>query len=519
MVKMPDYKKILQLHVRGYSKTDIAAAVQSCRATVRDVLAKAGDRISELAASDLDNEQLLAILYPEKNNDEAAYVMPDCEKIHSELARKGVNMSLLWTEYQIRCRQDGTRPYMYSQYCDTYRKWALKNKATMRIHHKPGDAMEVDWAGGTLKITDPVTGNTRDAYLFAGVLPCSCYTYAELTRDMTTENFLLCHSHAYAYFGGVPRLLIPDNLKAGVTKNTRFETIIPRSYSELADFYDTAIVPARVKAPKDKSHAEGGVKFATTWILAALRNEVFFSFEEAALKVSEKLEELNARKFEKRTGCRRTAFLEEEKEFLQPLPGSLYEPAVWTSATVPLDYNVTDGTNNYSVPYELIGEKVDIRTTRDMVEIYFNGRRVASHYRHMIKEKDPIMIKDHMPEKHRRYLEYNQDDFMAKAKAMGSYVEQTAAYFLGSGKEPEQGFKFCVSLISLGERYGAECLDRACRECLESNGRPQLRVISSLVKNTRLSDCTVKNVDDAGYLKGKGLTRGAAHFIKGGNET
>ena len=172
----------------------------------------------------------------------------------------------------------------------------------MRIHHKPGDAMEVDWAGGTLPIKDPVTGETVPAYLFVGVLPCSCYVYAELCSDMKSENWLLCHVHAYEYFGGVPRLTIPDNLRTGVLKNTRLDTVLNRSYSELADHYGTAIVPARVRRPQDKSHAEGSVSYASTWILAALRNETFFSLADAKEAVAEKLEELNGYAFKKRKG-------------------------------------------------------------------------------------------------------------------------------------------------------------------------------------------------------------------------
>lgn len=214
-------------------------------------------------------------------------------------------MSLLHAEYKVACVNTGRVPYQYTQFCDIYRNWAKKSKAKMRIHHKPGDAMEVDWAGGTLPITDSVTGEANPAYLFVAVLPCSCYAYVELCDDMKTESWLLCHVHAYEYFGGVPRLLIPDNLKTGVTKNTRLDTILNRSYIELADHYQAAIVPTRVKAPKDKSHAEGTVSYASTWILAALRNETFFTLVDAKEAVAEKLEELNEYPLKKREGNRR----------------------------------------------------------------------------------------------------------------------------------------------------------------------------------------------------------------------
>ena len=204
---------------------------------------------------------------------------------------------------------------MSTQFNDNYRKWARITKATMRIQHKPGDEMEADWASATIDIYDEVTEETDPVYLFVVALPCSLYVYAELCPNMKSDTFINCHVHAYAYFGGSPHLLIPDNLKAGVTKNTSFDTLISRAYKEMADHYDTTIVPARVKHPDDKPNAEGSVKYATTWILAALRNYHFFSIEEAKKAVSEKLEELNLRPFKKRLGKRHSAF-KDEKEIL-----------------------------------------------------------------------------------------------------------------------------------------------------------------------------------------------------------
>ena len=283
----------------------------------------------------------------------------------------------------------------------------------MRIHHKPGDAMEVDWAGQTLPIYDSVTGEEFPAYLFIAVLPCSGYTYAEATSDMKLENWLNCHIHAYEYFGGVTRLLIPDNLKTGVIKNTRYETVLNRSYQELAEYYDTAIVPVRVEHPKDKSHAEGTVRFASTWILAALRNEHFFTLTEAKEAVSLKLEELNTREFKRREGCRKSAYLEEEKAYMKPLPNQRYELATWNpNLTVGSDYLVSDGKNKYSVPFDLIGEKVDMRLTSNTVEIFFHGTRVASHIRKQVAQREPIVNPDHMTPEHRKYLSYNTEDFM-----------------------------------------------------------------------------------------------------------
>ena len=243
----------------------------------------------------------------------------------------------------------------------------------MRIQHKPGDAMEVDWAGDTIPVFDPVTGEEEAAYLFIAVLPCSCMVYAEPCMDMKTENWLLCHVHAYNYFGGVTRLLIPDNCRTATVSNTRYDTILNRGYQELAEHYSTAIVPARVRKPQDKSHAESSVRFAETWIIAALRDQKFFSISEVRAAVHQKLEELNGRKFKQRAGSRRSAYLEEEKEYMLPLPVSDFEPAVWSVAKVGTDYLISDGRNKYSVPSTLIGEKVDIRATSQIVEVMFES--------------------------------------------------------------------------------------------------------------------------------------------------
>ena len=336
---MVDYREILRLQNLGDSQRSIASKVQSSRNTVAAVIVAAeAAGISWPLGDDVTNEDISELLFPGKYNTASPYAEPDYEWIHRELARMGVTLTLLWSEYCVKVRNEGGVPYMYTQFCDKYRRWARVTKATMRITHKPGDAMQVDWAGDPLYITDPITGEEDPAYIFVAVLPCSWKTYAEPCTDMKSENWLLCHVHAYNYYGGVPRLLIPDNTKTATIQNNRYETILNRSYQEMSDHYGTAIVPARVRKPDDKAAAEGSVKFVSTWITAALRDRKFFSIAEAKEAVAEKLEELNSRPFKKRPGSRNSAFEEEEKDFLQPLPGTPYEPAIWLNPKVGTDY-------------------------------------------------------------------------------------------------------------------------------------------------------------------------------------
>lgn len=515
---MVDYKEILRLSDQGYSQRQIETSVGSSRHTISEVLETANTKgIKWPIEDDVSNEDLQSILFPEKYASTSGYMEPDYEYIHAELAKPGATLTLLWAEYNEKCISAGKRPYMTTQFGDKYRRWARITKATMRIHHKPGDAMEVDWAGQTLPVYDAVTGETTAAYLFVAVLPCSCYAYAELCRDMKQENWLMCHANAYSYFGGVTRLLIPDNLKTGVISNTRYETVLNRSYKELAEHYNTAIVPCRVESPRDKSHAEGTVNYAETWILAALRNEHFFTFEEAFEAVRRKVDELNNRPFKtkQRQGSRRSSFLEEEKEFMKPLPPKPYEPSVWIpNVKVGYDYLVSDGVNRYSVPFDLIGEKVDVRVASNTVEVFFHGNRVALHVREKSLKKDPIVNSDHMTPEHRRYLNYNTEDFLLWANNVGHSTKEVVKYFLNAGKEAEQGFKSCASLTKLADKYGNERLEQVCAMVLTHTSAPSIRIISTVLKNGQeiAGDTQAESERANSY----GITRGEAYFRKGG---
>lgn len=516
---MVDYREILRLKSLNYSNVNIASCVHSSRNTVSEVLSiSQALHLQWPLADDVTNKTLQSLFYPERSKRDESRMIPDFPRIHRELAKKGVTLTLLWTEYCSEAYAAGKTPYMSTQFNELYHRWARVSRATMRISRKPGDMLEVDWAGSTIDIHDPVTGEITPAYLFVGVLSCSLYAYAEACPNMKEDTFINCHVNAFSFYGGVPRLLVPDNLKTGVTRNTRYETKIPRAYREMSDHYGIAIVPARIEHPQDKPNAEGSVKFATTWILAALRNRKFFSISEAKQAVSEKLRELNERSFQKRAGNRRIAFENEEKEFLQPLPVSPYEPAVWSTAKVQHDYLITDGLNKYTVPFDLIGEHVDIRVTTDAVEVFFHGSRVASHVRRKKAERDPVRVKDHMPPEHQKYLAYAPEEFLNWAEMAGPSTEKVIKYFLTSDREPEQGFKYCVSLMKSAERYGQDRIEKACERLLSFTSQPSYRSIVTILKNgqDKLPLETPVPVDRAPVKRSKGITRGVDSFRKGG---
>ncbi|MBQ6480360.1 MAG: IS21 family transposase [Anaerolineaceae bacterium] len=518
---MVNYREILRMSADGnYSIRQIKADAHCSHDTIKETMEAARAKgISWPLDDDVTNAELQYYLFPEKFASLPYYAMPDFAKIHRDLAKNGVNLTLLHEEYTNQCIVEGKVPYKYTQFCEKYRRWAKVSKATMRIQHKPGDKMEVDWAGDTLPIHEPLTGEISKGYLFVAALPCSFYVYAELCPDMKQENWLNCHINAYNYYGGVTRLLIPDNLKTGVIKNTRYDTVMNASYQDLAEYYDTAIVPCRVESPNDKSHAEGSVKFAETWILAALRDRTFFSFEEARTAVAEKLEELNLREIRNRKGwTRRKAFLEEEAPFLKALPTNPYELAIWLPPqNVNSGYLVSDGINLYSVPHDLIGKDVSVRITKNLVEIYFLGDRVAVHERKDTPQKYPVIKPEHMTEEHRAYLKYTKEDFAAWGRQIGRNTEKTVESFLNRGKEPEQGFKFCASLQSLAKRYSNARLEAACEMLLSYTSKPDIRTLSSILKNGQDKIQKAK-VDQVQKPASSGITRGADYYrnLKGG---
>ena len=513
---MVDYRNILRLQSQGHSQREIERELYCSRHTISEVLIRAkAAGIAWPLEDDVTNEDIQANLFPGKYAYASPYTVPDYAYIHRELAKNGVTLTLLWEEYCVKVRGEGGVPYSYTQYCEKYRRWARVTKATMRITHKPGDAMQVDWAGDPLYITDSVTGEQWPAYIFVAVLPCSWYTYAEACGDMKQENWLLCHVHAFDYFGGVPRLLIPDNAKTATITNNRYEVVLNRSYQELAEHYGTAIVPARVRRPDDKAAAEGSVKYVSTWITAALRDRKFFTLDEARRAVIEKLEELNRRPFKKRAGCRFSAFEEEEREFIRPLPATVYEPSVWSHPKVSYDYLVSDGRNKYSVPYDLIGQTVDLRLTRNLVEVYYHGARVAVHVRLTAAQRDPVVKPEHMPEAHRKYLGYNEHEFTTWAAGVGPKTLDVVRHFLSQGREVEQGYKACASLTKLANRYGAARLENACARVLELSSAPTIRNISALCKAATERK---PEKSDSGERQDNryGITRGASYYSRGG---
>jgi hypothetical protein len=284
------------------------------------------------------------------------------------------------------------------------------------------------------------------------------------------------------YYNGVTRLLIPDNLKTGINSNTRIETVVNKTYQEMAEHYGTAVLPARVEAPNDKPYAEGAVKGIKTWILAAIRNKTFFSLSDLNNAIWEKLEEYNTKEFQKIVGSRQSKYLE-EKGFLLPLPRTPFERADWTIATVQKNYHVSCGHQYYSVPHVYIGKKVNVRASRDVVEVYFENMRICSHQRSDAYRGKYITDDAHMPDKHRKHGQWSGDRFRAWASKIGPNCLSCIEYFLTSAKVEEQAYKTCNALLLLSSRHTSERLERACQRVLSFTPRPSYKAVDSVLKS------------------------------------
>jgi len=382
----------------------------------------------------------------------------------------------------------------------------------MHINRKPGEIMEVDWAGQTAKIVDTDTGEIIDAYVFVSALPYSGYAYVEAFLRQDQEAWIAAHVNAYRYFGGVTRILVPDNLKTGVIKNSRTETIINKTYQEMAEHYGTAIIPARVRTQKDKATVEGSVGIISTWILAAIRNQRFLSLRELNAVIKERLHAFNHKPFQKKDGSRATDFAE-EKAFLLPLPKSAFELATWKIATVQYNYHISVDGQNYSVPHEYIKQKVDVRTTRNTVEVFFENNRICSHARLTGRPGQYSTSEAHMPPNHQQYIQWNGERFRAWAAKIGTNTTAAVEAILSGYKVEQQGYKACMAILKLSDQYTPERLEAACTKALSYTPRPSYKSIQAILKSgqDKITETSAAPVSTSEF----GFTRGSDYYGRG----
>lgn len=510
---MTRYREILRLHSMNLSQSNIAYSCGASKTTVNSVIKRAND----LGVSwPLDENQtdgtLSKLLFPSKEESTQGKRLPDFDYIRKELLKNGVNKKLLWTEYIEECRLNGDEPLMYSQFCYHIQQDEQKRRASMHINRKPGEQVEVDWAGDPAHIIDPDTGELTEASIFVAALSYSQYAYVEAFMNEKQQAWITAHIHMYDYYKGVSRILVPDNCKTAVNHNKDWYTPkLNTTYHEMAEHYGTAIIPARVRKPKDKPNAEGIVGNISTWIVAALRNEQFFSLAELNASIREKLEEFNKRDFQKKEGSRSSLFHNEEFPFLLPLPATPYELADWKQATVQFNYHISIEGMLYSVPYEYIKRKVDVRITEKIIEVFYNHNRIASHKRLFGRKGQYSTIVEHMPPDHQQYLEWNGNRFRKWAELIGPNTHKTVDAILTSKRVEQQTYKSCMGLLKLVDRYSAGHLEAACEKALTFTASPSYKSIKNiLVAGTTKEDTSIAETKPVKNIYG--ITRGSNYY-------
>ena len=463
----------------GLSDRQIARSCGISRPTVAEYVKRAeAAGMSWPLAADLDDTQLesklfapaVAILVEQR-------AAPDWSVVNHEIKRKGVTMALLWDEY----KEANPGGFQYSWFCEHYRRWLGKVDVVMRQTHRAGEKLFVDYAGQTVAVIDPKSGEVVGAQIFVAVLGASNYTYAEATWTQGLPDWIGSHVRAFNYLGSLPQIVVPDNLKSGVHLAHRYEPELNRTYEEMGRHYGVAIIPTRSAKPRDKAKVENGVLVVERWILARLRNRQFFSLVELNTAIAELLEVLNNRPFKKLPGTRKSLFDSLDRPAMQPLPASAYKYAEWKKVRVNIDYHVAIDKHYYSVPYQLVKQQLEARITTNTVELLHKGKRVASH-RRSYQPGRHTTVNAHMPKAHREYAEWTPQRLVRWAAETGAATAKLVEIILSSRPHPQHGFRACLGIMRLGKHYSTPRLEAASRRALVI-GSCSYKSVESILKN------------------------------------
>ena len=500
-ISMRKTREVLRLHFE--CELGIRAIARSCQMSA----AKVSEIVKHAVTAPecwplregLSDSELQVLLFGEAKSVRMR-TMPDFESLTRELKKKGVTRHLLWEEYR-RETPDG---YGYSQFCEHFKRFRSAMEPVMRQDHRAGEKLFVDWAGQTIGYGE--NGKAKRAHLFVAVLGASNYTFAQVYQDEATANWCRAHVEAFDFFGGVTEAVVPDNTKTAVTKACYYDPDLNPTYKNLAAHYHTAVLPARVRRPQDKSKVEAGVGFAETQILAALRNHRFCTFGELRQAVQTKLLKLNERPFKKLCGNRRESFIDSDQPALKPLPDSSFDLGLWQKAKVWSDYHIQVSKHFYSVPHEHIGKQVDVRLTESTIEIFHDNIRIAAHARSDEPGKSTTLA-EHRPKRHSALIDRSADTYLRQGQLIGpkawQIISDTLAYF----PHPEMGFRSCQGILRLKRDYGIERLEAACSTALEK-GLSGYKVINNILRNKREKQTTPSMPDvQHGNVRGSNYYR------------
>ncbi|MCP4722762.1 MAG: IS21 family transposase [Desulfobacteraceae bacterium] len=479
-LSMRKIKDVLRLKFEsGLSNRNIGRSLKITHRTVGEYLQRfSAAGLSWPLSEEMDETFLKERLFPEQPApcEANSQQMPDMKYLHKELRRKGVTLYMLWEEYRAQDPQG----YSSTQFYHHYRQWAGKLHPVMRQEHKAGEKVYVDYAGKKPEIVNPHTGEITEVEIFIGALGASSYTYAEVTRTQSLPDWCYSHIRMLEFFGAAPEIVVPDNLKSGVTKACRYEPDLNPTYQDLCDYYGLAVVPARKKAPKDKAKVESAVRIAEKKILGELRDQIFFSLAELSLAVAKKVEEINTEEFQKLDVSRKELFEQLDRPVMRPLPVVRYEYGEWKNLKVNIDYHVDADFNYYSVHYSLIQKQVDVRLTWSTVEIWFKGRRVASHARYLSVKGKYSTLEEHRPKSHREYMAWTPERILAWGKKTGPWTSTLMEKVMAARKHPEQGYRSCLGILRLAQKFTPERLEKACHRAVIIRGHSYKSVKSIL---------------------------------------
>ncbi|SEC10915.1 IS21 family transposase [Paenibacillus sp. GP183] len=457
-------REILRLkHEIGLSLREIGQACNCGKSSVSEVLGRA-EKAGILWPIELTDKQLMSALYPPVES-KTLPLEPDMDYVFNEMKKKSVTLMLLWEEY----KQKHPTGIMYSQFCDRYRNFKKYNKISMHKEHKAGEEVEVDWAGDTMSYVEPGTGEIKKVYLFVAVLPASAYPFVYAYEDQKTPNWIDAHVRTFEYFGGVPKVTIPDNTKTAVIKPDLVDPVLNKSYNEMARHYRTTLVPARAGRPKDKAADENMVGLVSRRIIAALRNTQFFSLYEINQALSEELVKLILRPFQKMQGNRLTAFEQIDKPCLQPLPATKYEYSDWREGKIQFNYHIEYDRFFYSVHYSYVNQSCSVRATSRAVEVYVGSERIAAYSRNYNTSKRYTTLPEHMPEEHKAVSGWSSERFLSWAEKTGPHTRELIKQLLESREYPMQTYRACMGIMRFGKSYSAEIMERASRDALDKN--------------------------------------------------
>jgi transposase len=501
-------REILRLHFLGLKQRQIARSCSIAQSTVNACLQAAKAAVVTWPeVADWDYLKLETALFGERSSAVARRQKPapDFAVIEKELqSHEHLTLQLVWEEY----RQGHPESYAYSRFCDLYREWSQRHEVVLRQEHVAGEKLWVDYAGDTVPIHESGTGEVHQASIFVAVLACSSYTYAEATWSQELNNWIGSHVRAFEHFRGLPAIVVPDNLRSGVTRANRYEPDLNKTYQEMAEHYGVAIIPTRPYKARDKAKVESGVLLVERWILAALRKHKFFHLSSLNQAIAELLERLNNRPFRKREGTRASLLESVDRPALRPLPVERFEFGSWKTARVNIDYHVEIDHHYYSVPYALTGQRVEVRSTGTTVEIFQNGLRVVSHARSEAPYQ-ATTVEQHRPKSHQRYLEWTPSRILEWAQTIGPATAKLFQEILATRRHPEQGYRSCLGIVRLGKKYSRERVEAAARRA-GMQGACSYKSIKSILER-QLDRVPIEESSSGAAITHDNI-RGAAYF-------